>query len=83
MSRNHLHQFQGLLARAVRVTVVVAVAGAFGTSLRPEGLSASGSECGWECKGLKCKEDREYPDIRCEEEVPNTCTNFACEPDPS
>lgn len=61
---------------------VVVVAGALGTWMGPEQVSASDSECGWECKGLKCKQDPEYPDIRCEEEVPGVCTNFECEPSP-
>jgi hypothetical protein len=63
----------------LRFTAVVLMAGALGTWVSPEPAGAVGGECGWECKGLDCKPDPAYPNIRCEEEVPGeVCTNFEC-----
>ena len=74
---------QGFLSRLFRIAMVVVLAGGSGTLVRPDPASASDPTCGWECEGLKCKEDPNWPDITCKEEVPGTCTNFECDPSPN
>lgn len=62
--------------------LVVFLSGGIGLLVRPSVVQAGGVEkCGWECKGLECKADPDYPNIRCEEEFPGeVCTNFECKP---
>ena len=64
--------------RACGLIVLAAVAGAFGVLTRPAPLSAGG-DCGWECKGKKCKEDAAYPTLTCNE-VGEICENRLCDP---